>query len=186
MNPNRLAIALTVVVGLAASPGCVAPWTRPEKGPVVSVTPHRWGSAPDITFLDQAGRLRSLSSFYADATLAAFIEQPCSAHNEPLAAAAAKLRGRVAVVEICTTAGGCKEHDQCVMRRGDRAKSLISLCDGTGLVRQWFGVATKNALFVLDLFGSIVARGTLADLDRLARKADAMAAEVEEQRLYAY
>lgn len=39
-----------------------------------------------------------------------------------------------------------------------------------------------NALFVLELFAAVVARGALADLDRPASKAEPVATEAEEQR----
>jgi len=186
MGIKRVAVTLGVVAGSAVLSGCVAPWMRPMTGPIVVAAPARWGMAPDITFRDQDGRLRSLSSFYADATIVAFLEQPCTKQEAPLALGARSLRGRVAVVEICTPPGGCKDHHECVMRRGDKAKHLISLCDGTGLVRQWFGVSTNSAVFVLDLFGAIVARGTMADLDRLIKKAEVMAQEAEAQRMQMY
>ena len=186
MGIKHIAVALGVAAGSAVLSGCVAPWTRPLTGPIVVAAPNRWGTAPDITFRNQDGRLRSLSSFYADATIVAFIEQPCTKPEAPLALGARKLRGRVAVVEIATPPGGCKEHHECVMRRGDKSRNLISLCDGTGLVRQCFGVSTQSAVFVLDLFGTIVARGTMADLDRLTQKAEAMAQEAEAQRMHTY
>ncbi len=186
MDIKRIAVALGVAAGVAVLSGCVSPWTRPMTGPIVSAAHSSWGVAPDITFRDQDGRLRSLSSFYADATVVVFLRQPCTKQEAPLALGARSLRGRVAVVEICTPPGGCKDHHECVMRRGDKAKHLISLCDGTGIVRQWFGVSTEGAVFVLDLFGSIVARGSVADLDRLAAKAEAMAQEAEAQRMQVY
>ena len=186
MGIKHVPVALAAAAASAVLPGCVAPWTRPLTGPILAAAPNRWGVAPDITFRDQEGRLRSLSSFYADATIVVFLEQPCTKAEAPLALGARTLRGRVAFVEICTPPGGCKDHHECVMRRGDKAKHLISLCDGTGLVRQWFGVSTNSAVFVLDLFGAIVARGTMADLDRLIKKAEVMAQEAEAQRMQMY
>lgn len=183
MGIKRGAVVLALVAVSAMLSGCVGPWTRPVTGPIVAATPRRSGVAPDIQFRDQEGRLWRLSSFYADATIVVFLEQSCTNPEAPLALGARTLRGRVAIIEICTPPGGCKEHHECVMRRGDKAKHLISLCDGNGLARRLFGVTTKDAVLVLDLFGTIIATGTMADIDRLVQQAEAIAQEADARRM---
>ena len=175
MNTIGLGVLLTALLGPGLLTGCGEAHTRTGQivGQVMPYTEGRLlGSQfPDIVFADQEGESHRLSSLYADATILALIEKPCASADSPLVVGTSEFGWRITVVEITTPPGGCEAHKQGVMTRAERGGHLVSLCDGGGLVRRWLGLATPDAVVVLDRYGRVVASGRMTDFAWLRRRA---------------
>jgi hypothetical protein len=175
MNTKWFSGLLIAVLGAGVVAGCGEATTRtePTTGHVIPFIDGRFvGSEfPDITFVDRQGKSRRLSSLYADATILAFLERPCAPSDSRLVAHTSEFRQRITVVEITTPPGGCEAHKQCVMTRAEKGSHLVSLCDGEGRVRDWLGLATPDAVFVLDQYGKVEASGRMEDFAWLRQRA---------------
>ena len=172
------------LIAAAALAGCVPLGPRPVSGLITGIpgTPRSGAEAPDIAFRDSSGRSRSLSSFLGDATIVAFVEKPSSKEASPLAVASASLRGRVAVVEIIPPLGESKLSDEMGAKPVPRKSALIALFDPRSLATQALAARTQGTVLVLDRFGTVVAEGTMKDLDRRIEKAERVADEAERER----
>lgn len=175
MNARGLGLWAVALVGTILVSGCTEAGSRnrPVVGRVVSKTgePETDSPFPDITFVDSEGKPHRLSSLYADATIIALVEKACASADAELVVRTSEFGGRVTVVEIASPPGGCKSHKHCVMTRGQRGDHLVSLCDGSGLVRRALRPDTSDNVFVLDRYGRVAASGDMADFPWLRRRA---------------
>ncbi len=182
-----VAVAL-VLLGTAGLHGCSLGLQEPVEGTVLSTgLPFGVGSqVPNVAFLDPRGKLHRLASVYEDATIIAFVKDGSQPPDPRLTSEAAIERGRVAVVEVC--GGPCRAHRELTLARGDKASHLISLCDSEGIMAKRYGVAEPGAVFVVNRYGTIIAKGTLTDLPKLRKIASdtAYEAEMERQALFDY
>ncbi len=174
-----------VVSAMLALSGCQSPAPSSVSG-VATERAHaglRVGDTmPDVSFVDQHGKTHELSAVCRDACLIiVHSHASCKVHPQVLAAAQNPPDG-VTIVEIASAASGCKKFAQCVLRRGDKARHIISICDEGGKVRRLLGITAPEAVFLVDRRGKIRAKGTLADLKALRRQADRMAAQAEAER----
>ncbi len=180
-----LAVAF-VLLGAAGLHGCSLGLQQPVEGTVISTgLPFGVGSqVPNVAFLDPRGKLHRLATVYEDATIIAFVKDGSQPPDPRLTSEAALERGRIAVIEVC--GGPCRAHQDLTLARGDKARRLISLCDANGIMAKRFGVTETGVVFVVDRYGTIVAKGTLADLPRLRKIASDTAsdAELERQSLF--
>ncbi len=185
LRPLAVASALLGAVGLE---GCSLGLQQPVEGTVVSTgLPFGVGSqVPNVAFLDPRGKLHRLASVYEDATIIAFVKDGTQPPDPRLTSEAALERGRVAVVEVC--GGPCRAHQDLTWARGDKARHLISLCDSSGIMAKRYGVTEPGAVFVVDRYGTIVAKGALGDLPKLRKVANETAydAEMEREALFDY
>ncbi|MFO8014895.1 MAG: hypothetical protein R6X20_16525 [Phycisphaerae bacterium] len=181
MNARGLGRWAIALMGTILVSGCTETGSRngPVVGRVVSQTggPQSDSPFPDITFMDSEGKPHRLSSLYADATIIALVEEACASADANLVVRTSEFGGRVTVVEITSPPGGCKSHEHCVMTRGQRGSHLVSLCDGSNLVRRALGPDTSDTVFVLDRYGRVAASGRVADFPWLRRRAIDLALE---------
>jgi hypothetical protein len=139
--------------------------------------------APRIAFKDDQGVVRRLYSDNEVATIIAFVDHPCSPPDSNLVAVSNRLAGDAMVVEICASSapGGCESHGDCVKSRGQAARHLVSLCDNSNNLRQWFENRTDKKVFLLDQYGVVRFEGSLSDLERIQRKAREFVEEYREE-----
>jgi peroxiredoxin len=180
-----LCIGFAALAALLAA-GCTPSSAEPTTGTIVP-SPRAFGvgsHAPDATFVDHKGRVRTVSRLFEDATLLAFVPGRCPGPAAELAAAAAKLRGRAAVIQVCI--GTCDTDASCVQRNERQARNMVYLCDGQHYLSRRYGVFDEKALFVIDQYATIVSRGHLANLETLRRKTQELADEAQREREYYY
>ena len=162
--------------------GCITTTQEPIAGVVVT-KPSTFGEgsyAPDITFTDLQGNLQSLSSFYLQASVIAFVRTECLEKSDPqLIRLASNHKYDVAVIEICPPRVESGDGRSCRMIREIKEKHIITLCDEKGIARNKFQITTPTAVFVLDKIGYIKAVGTIKDLEELHEKAESIVEEEE-------
>ena len=178
---------LTVVVVLAVVVcfwGCGTMVSQPLVCTVVPCSPMPLvGSpAPDVTFVDRAGRPQCLSSVYGDATVIVFTGRASAEPSADVVALASTLGARVSVVEVCSCRDGrFPEAASARSRRAGRGR-MVSLRDPEGRLRERYGFAGATGAFVVDCEGTICAEGGRDDLSLLGRKALDLAFEAERKQ----
>lgn len=140
--------------------------------------------APDVMFVDGAGKLTRLSSLYEDSTVIAIVEGDCTVPVPELNRAADEVGPGVRIVEIFKA---CREDDDdCLKTLEGKGSRIVSLCDGHEILSRRYGVSEGNVVFVLDAWGRVVERGSLSDLAALTRKASSTAVAVADTRARLY
>ncbi len=180
MMKATLILALPV---LAVLTGCSTAGEGSLQGTVIA-SPEVVRPAPDLSFKDDKGQIYRFSALWGDATIIALIEQECVSSDSTLVAISNTFKDEITVLEICIhpEPEGCKHHGDCVKVRGDRARNLISVCDGQGLIRKAFGVSTADAVFLVDHRGMIRAEGRLSDLNAIRSMAIRLVEEAEKEQ----
>ena len=85
-------------------------------------------------------------------------------------------------IEVCSHPDGCASHGDCVLTGGGRSNRTVTLCDAHGLLARWWGVTTREAVFVLDEWGTIAAVGGQSDIEELLLVAGNVARDAELER----
>lgn len=189
MNTRQTSTFVPVLVAAIFTAGCSMTQAPPTAGVVIheAAGPPRVGAiAPDATFLDRTGKIHRLSSLWEDATIMVFTSAKCCLADPRVVRSTQDLPQGVSVVEISAAPGGCKEHEECVVSRSDKARHIIALCDSQGVLHKRYGVSTPSVVFLVDGDGTIAAVGTIDDLPRIRGQARELVWKADKERELRY
>jgi len=180
---GRLRIAPWALL-LAAPLGCTTMRVDSLSGTILSggSIPQIGSPAPDVRFVDAQGHTKTLSSVLDDAAIVVFAVEGCADAVTKLGEAGGVPARDVTVVLICSCERCRASAQRCPHKCDVAAPGMVTLRDPDHISHRRYRVSGNTTAFVLDHNQTIVDRGTLREIDRLARQARAAVYEAEVAR----
>jgi hypothetical protein len=170
MNARTWIIAAAAVL-LAVVIGCSAAQTKtpPMFGNVVAQQPSRlFAPETDSLVVDVNAEPQPLTRLLKDATLLVFLDETCGAAHAEVLKQNAWISRDISVIAVTPVVpGACAAETSCMLEAGESAEGMISLCDTDSILHNAYGIGPFGGVVLLDERGSVVNRGTLAQLEAL-------------------